>query len=406
MKLALLGIDDVTLAIVRRALETGLHEVVLLVEEDLTGHEPDSMRQLRALLPPRTAEIAWEAMLHDRPADAIIVARGKDEDLRAEQLRKLVQAGVPMLIAHPVVDSMLVYYELDMIRRESNCVIVPIAPWRWHPAVAQLVNLMKAADSPLGAIGQAAFDRTLAVRDKTFVLTQFARDADLIRDTCGDMTRLSALSSSHGESSYANLGVQMSGPGPIVVRWSIGPVEEAPRGALTIVGTRGKATLHMPDEGAWRLETRIDGQIDAESFLKWNMADAALEQLQAAITGDEPALDWTDAARSVELAETIDRSLAKGRTIELHKEDFSDIGTFKGTMTSVGCGLLLTGLIAVLGLGVVEAVARKLGFPGVADALRFWPYWLAGLLVVFLVLQLVLKLAAPAESDQRADREA
>ncbi len=37
MKLALLGIDDLTLAIVRRALETGLHEVVLLTEEDLTG---------------------------------------------------------------------------------------------------------------------------------------------------------------------------------------------------------------------------------------------------------------------------------------------------------------------------------------------------------------------------------
>ena len=108
---------------------------------------------------------------------------------------------------------------------------------------------------------------------------------------------------------------------------------------------------------------------------------------------------------ALKVFETIDRSLAKGRTIELHKEDFSDIGTFKGTMTSVGCGLLLAGLIAVLGLGVVEAVARRLGFPGVADALRFWPYWLAGLLVVFLVLQLVLKLAAPAESDQRAQRK-
>src|SRR5438270_591202 len=118
MKLALLGIDEVTLAIVRRALELSVHELVLLSEEDLTGKEPDSMRQLRLLLPPRTPEIAWEAMLHDRPAEAVIVARGQDQEFRAEQLRKLAQAGVPMLIAHPVVDSMLVYYELDMIRRE------------------------------------------------------------------------------------------------------------------------------------------------------------------------------------------------------------------------------------------------------------------------------------------------
>ncbi len=406
MKLALLGIDDWTLAIVRRALETGLHEVVLLTEEDLTGREPDSMRQLRAMLPPRTPEIAWETMLHDRPADAVIVARAADQDLRAEQLRKLVQAGVPMLIAHPVVDSMLVYYELDMIRRESGCIMVPIAPWRWHPAVDQLITLIEAQDSPLGVIEQATFDRTSNSREKQTVLDQFACDVDLIRDACGDVTKLSAHSAARDEASYANLGVQMSGPGPVVVRWSIGPVEEAPRGALTVIGTRGKATLHMPDEGAWRLETRIDGQIDAESFLKWNMADAAMEHLSDAINGESPALDWPEAARSVELAETIDRSLAKGRTIELHNEEFTDIGTFKGTMTSVGCGLLLAGLIAVFSLGIVEAVARHLGFPAVADALRFWPYWLAGLLVVFLFLQLVLKLAAPSEPAKRSDREA
>ncbi len=363
------------------------------------------MRQLRVILPPRTPEIAWETMLHDRPADAVIVARAADHDLRAEQLRKLVQAGVPMLIAHPVVDSMLVYYELDMIRRESGCVMVPIAPWRWHPAVDQLITLIEAQDSPLGAIGQATFDRTLTAREKAGVLAQFACDVDLIRDTCGDVTKLSAHSAAHDEASYANLGVQMSGPGPTVVRWSIGPVEEAPRGALTVIGARGKATLHMPDEGAWRLETRIDGQIDAESFLKWNMADAAIVHLTGAMNGEPPALDWTEAARSVELAEAIDRSLVKGRTIELHNEEFTDIGTFKGTMTSVGCGLLLAGLIAVFSLGIIEAVARHLGFPAVADALRFWPYWLAGLLIVFLLMQLVLKLAAPSETAKRTDRE-
>ena len=211
MKLALLGIDDVALAIARRALETTRHEIVLLTEEDLTGHEPDSLRQLRAMVPPRTPEFAWEAMLYDRPADAVIVARGQDQDVRAEQLRKLVQAAVPMLIAHPVVDSMLVYYELDMIRSESGCIMVPIAPWRWHPAVAQLAELIEAEDnSPLGAVGQATFDRALRRRDKPAVLAQFACDVDLLRDTCGDVSKLSALSSHYDEATYANLGVQMS----------------------------------------------------------------------------------------------------------------------------------------------------------------------------------------------------
>src|SRR5207249_4805185 len=154
-----------------------------------------STRQLRAILPARTPELEWEVLLHGRLVDAVIVAHGPDQELRAEELRKLVQAGVPLLVAHPVVDSMLVYYELDMIRRESSCVIVPNMPWRWHPAIAQLAGLIAAADSPLGPIGQAMFERTLRQRDRSAVAAQFARDVDLVRAVCGDVTKLAALGS-------------------------------------------------------------------------------------------------------------------------------------------------------------------------------------------------------------------
>jgi predicted dehydrogenase len=401
MKLALLGADDAMLTIARRALERGLHEIVLLTEQDVTGQEVESMARLRTLLPGR-AEIAWETLLYGHPVDAVLVARGSDQELRADQLRKLVQAAMSLLVSHPVLDSMLVYYELDMIRRESGCVMLANMPWRWHPAAAQLAALIAAGEqSPIGAIGQAVFERSLSRRDRSAVLVQFARDVDLIRATCGDVTKLSALGSPTDELTYENLGVQMSGPGSIAVRWSVGPVEESPRGILTIVGTRGKAILHMPENDAWRLETRSDGLSETESFQKWDDSAAALEELTAAIEGEPPAADWNDAARSVELAEAIDRSLAKGRTIELHNEDFTDIGTFKGTMTSLGCGLLLAGLCLLFVVGVVEVVARKAGFAKLADALWSWPYWLVGFLVVFLLLQLVLKLAAPGDSGKR-----
>jgi predicted dehydrogenase len=401
MKLALLGADDATPGLLRHALEHGRHEIVLLTEQDFAGNETESIGRLRAMAPPRTPEMGWESLLHGRTVNAVIVARGPDQELRADELRKLVQAGVPMLVAHPVLDSMLVYYELDMIRRESGCVIVPNMPWRWHPAVAQLAAWIAAGDeSPLGVVGQAAFERTLRHRDKPSVAAQFARDVDLIRATCGDVTKLAALGSPTDVATYSNIGVQMSGPGPTVVRWSMGPVEDAPRGRLTFVGQRGKAILHMSESDAWRLETRCDGQEDTESFLQWNAAEAALEELAAAIEGDPPSPDWPQAARAVELAEAIERSLARGRTIELHNEEFTDIGTFKGTMTSIGCGLLLVGLCAMLGVGIVELIARKQGAIKLADALRFWPYWLVGFLIVFLLLQLILKLAAPGDSGK------
>jgi predicted dehydrogenase len=407
MKLALLGADDKTLPLVRHALEHGRHEIVLLTEEDLAGLETDSTRRLRGMLPARTPEMGWESVLAGRLVDAVIVARGEDQELRAEELRKLVQAGVPMLVAHPVLDSMLVYYELDMIRRESGCVIVPNMPWRWHPAAAQLAALIAAGDEPpLGGVGQVVFERALRQRDKAAVAAQFACDVDLIRATFGDITKLSAHGAPADEATYANLGVQMSGPGPIVVRWSVSPVEVAPLGRLTVVGQHGKAVLHMPEADPWRLETRCDGQEDSESFLQWNAASAAFDELAAAIEGDPLRADWPQAARAVELAEAIDRSLAKGRTIELHNEEFTDIGTFKGTMTSLGCGLLLAGLCAMLGVGIVELIARKQGAIKLADALRFWPYWLVGFLLVFLLIQLILKLAASERDSTKSSGSA
>jgi hypothetical protein len=87
----------------------------------------------------------------------------------------------------------------------------------------------------------------------------------------------------------------------------------------------------------------------------------------------------------------------------LHNEDFTDIGTFKGTMTSLGCGLLLAGLCLLVAVGIVEVVARKAGFAKLADALRSWPYWLVGFLIVFLLLQLVLKLAGPGDSGKATE---
>lgn len=397
MKLALLGADEATLEIARCAIQLH-HELVLLAEHDLAGTPLELAARVREALPGRLPEVPWESLLYDRKVDAVIVARGPDQDLRADELRKLVQAGVPLLVSHPVVDSMLVYYELDMIRRESGCQIAAIMPWRWHPATAQLAALVDDGDgSPIGPVGQAVFERSLARRDRASVAQQFARDVDLIRVVCGDISRLSALGAASIDTAYANLGVQMSGPGPIVVRWSVGPAEDEPRGCLTLVGARGKAVLQMAERNAWRLEIRGDGKVETESFLTWQAAPAALDELTSLLEGESSSGPWPEAARSVELAEAVDRSLAKGRTIELHKEEYTEVGTFKGMMTSLGCGILLAGLIAVFVLAVVETVARKAGAIQLADALRFWPYALAGLLGVFLLLQVVVKLATTGE---------
>ena len=96
---------------------------------------------------------------------------------------------------------------------------------------------------------------------------------------------------------------------------------------------------------------------------------------------------------AIELAETIERSLKKSRTIELYYEDYTEQGTFKGTMASVGCGLLILGLML---MGLV-AMGDHVGLPYT----KYWPYLLAGCLGIFLLAQLLM-LVFRKDDDQPA----
>jgi predicted dehydrogenase len=380
MNLALLGFDDTTIPLARAAAASG-HAIVSMCEVE--GHGP----QLPALVPHARRLDHWESLLAARDVDAVIVARGKDEEQRVEQLRKLIQAGVPLLVAHPVCRSMLSAYELDMIRCETRSVILPFLPARWHAATDRLARLTDpVADGGIAPLAELIFVRALPDRRKDEVTAWFARDMDLVRAVCGELDRLSSMAP-HGDANpYANLGVQLSGPAGVLVRWSVEPTEGKPAAQLTLRGENGKAVLEMPPaaegvEASWGLALSTAAGTTSETFPPWDAASAALERLAHALAGGTVAPTWVDACRSIELAETIDRSLAKGRTIDLYYEDHNEEATFKGTMTSLGCGLLVVSLVSV----VVAAVAAQMGMRWAG----YWLYVLAGVFGLFLLLQLL-----------------
>jgi predicted dehydrogenase len=299
-------------------------------------------------------------------------------------MRKFVQTGMPVLASQPVVGSMLVYYELDMIRRETGSVVVPNLAGRNHPAVQALAEMARRGDeSPIGKVEQLAVERRLAEPTRQNVERQFARDVDLVRAVAGDMTRLGAMGAGGELAGYAGLGVQMSGPAGIAARWSTVPMHDAAGAKVTLTGSRGRVVLDVRGDAApWTLELTADGRTQAQQFDPWDAASAALDQLAAAMAGETTAPDWVDACRSVELAETIERSLAKSRTIELYYEDYTEEGTFKGTMTSLGCGLLLAAVFVLALVGVAE----QMNIPYV----KYWPYVMVAILGVFLFMQLAM----------------
>ncbi len=386
MRFALLDLDSDTITLVQQIACDEQHELVFAMVEE------SEASRLRTLAPVVELRADWESLLSGQMADAVIVSRGRDEEVRADQLRKLIQADIPLLVSHPVQRSMLVCYELDMIRQESHCPIMPYSRLRFSSGYERFYHLVKdGPESVLGELEQVIFERWLVDRTPDHVREEFARDMDLARPLAGELTRLAAMAPTSEPAGYANLGVQLSGPAGTLVRWSGGAVETNPGLRITVVGSRGRAVLHLLEgTPTWNLNWANDGASGSEEFPPADGAARALDIAARLVQREPVSPDWQDSCRAIELADSIQRSLEKGRTVELHYEDYTEASTFKGTMTSLGCGLLwISSLILIIGV-----VAAGFRLP-LAD---YWPHFLLVALGVFLLLQL-LQFAFPVKNS-------
>jgi myo-inositol 2-dehydrogenase/D-chiro-inositol 1-dehydrogenase len=375
MKLGILGADEMTLAVARAAAPR--HQVVCVCA--LPDEPAETLAPLHPLASRARFGESWEALLDRSQVDAVVVASSAAPERLTEPLRRLVQLAIPTLVAHPAVESMLVAYELDMIRSESGGVLLPYLAERTHPAIRELAQSVFGTGTSIGRIEQLSFERHLVERSRPIVLAEFARDVDLLRLLCGELNKISALGGSDPEARHAHLVVQLSGPMGILTRWAVLPAQERRHGRLVIQGAAGQAVLEMPMEAGWTLETRIGSDTQRREFDPWDPAAAALAQLERAISGEPVEPTWHDAARCLELTECVERSLARGKTIELHFENYTEQGAFKGTMSALGCGLLMLGLLLL----VVAAVVNR----GLVGGAVIWG--LLALLGTFLALQLL-----------------
>jgi TRAP-type C4-dicarboxylate transport system permease small subunit len=96
----------------------------------------------------------------------------------------------------------------------------------------------------------------------------------------------------------------------------------------------------------------------------------------------------------------VPRSLAKGRAIDLHQEEFSELGTFRGTMASLGCGLILAALLVLVIATLVGGIANEFDWQLGKRLAGAWPYLVLTVLGVVLLLQL---LPALAGVDRRSE---
>jgi predicted dehydrogenase len=421
MRIALLGVDNTTLAVAAAAIQSGKHQIVLIDGLAQRANEAAS------LAPQAKTFTEWETLLDGRGIDAIVIA-ADDPAQRVDQLRRLIQInrGIAILVSHPLSLSMLEVYEMEMIREESASVVMPYLPARFHPALGELQALLGQNQSAvIGAIEQITLERSMPRRDRNSVLRQFARDADILQTLAGNTTRLHAFASDptsrtqpattgHSQTDsknrenpasaeLRNLVVQMTTGDGLVSRWTVVPSSDQAGATLTLIGSQGEANLLLTDDARpWRLEVRSHNENKTQEFPDWNPAAVALNRLaEAHVSPNILPPTLTEAARTVELAETIDRSLARGRTIELHEEEFTDIGTFKGTMTSVGCGLLVVGMILLVVVALLHLLAVQAGWNQLAAKLDNWPFLLLGVCGIYLLLQPLVFIGKPRQKSSK-----
>jgi len=394
MNLGLLGFDPSIATVTAAAHRAGVR--IAVASDGPVGPIPGPPAAASGDQPRR---VRWEDLLDPATCDAVLVAASGWTEERAEAVRKLVQAGRTLVLAQPLGLSMLFAYELDMIRRDSGAVLVPILPDRLHPFVPRLRDWIEFR-LPSAGVETIILEHRLSARSKEQVLAAFCRDADLIRVLVGAPTRLSTLGAAEGEAAWATLAVGLTTPARPPVRWQV-VGSDTPGLSITVVASDGTVRIEIPDDtdggdAAWRW-TGPEGT----ETVPFDRGAAILAVLAARLAGrpdagDPPAASWDDAARGVELAETVPRSLVKGRGIDLHQEEFTEIGTFKGTMASLGCGIVLLALAVIVGATLLGGIANQVGWKFGEQLAGLWPVLVLIAMGMFLLLQLLPALVAPA----------
>ena len=387
MRLALLGSDNEMVALARAARSAG-HELAWC--GDML---PEHLAELAILRPSRDD---WEVLLDDQFCDGVIVGRGAARaDLRLEQLQKLVGNEIPVLITRLPVDSVLPFHEIDMLRREKRSLVRHYQPEIDHPWIAPIAGWCGGGESDLGGVQQVSLERGMIESDRESVIAALARDIELLERLAGTLTSISAIGAASNAQQLRGLTVQMIGPSEIPVRWSLVPGESNGGSRLTLVGEHKRIVIEMPPPpGRWKAEVATDSLGAPPPF---DAPVHAIDEFTSALTAlrrGEAATEystWESATAAMEVADVVELSLQKGRTIEVHHQQLTEDLAFRGMMSALGCGLLLVLLMGVMAVGVF---GDALGMP----KNKLWPIILLSVFGLFLLLQLLPKLFPPRES--------
>ncbi|EAQ77085.1 hypothetical protein DSM3645_25664 [Blastopirellula marina DSM 3645] len=371
MRLGLLGCDEDALRLAQAAQRLG-HQVVAAVDVQTCAAE------LASRFPQLRFYAGWEEYLGG-VVDAAIVTRSSEPE-QESALRAYVQEGLPLLLVHPACE-MIFALELEMIRRDTGCVLVSCCP-NLESEASFAIRQTAELPEELGAIDQIVIERQARDTSRAAILKSLASDIAWVVATFGEITSISATGPAATADDFSRLTVQMKTRAGQAIRWDL---------------LRGDRSLEVTflaehDRPRWQLRAALT---DAD-------AEYALAELQKAIDGEPATFTWNEAAHALEASEAVLISLRRQRLIALRENEISEESTFKAMMATGGCLLLL----ATMGIAVVMVVWGVF-IPNRADSWigRNWPLGLLAVLAAFLGMQLLRLVfrseAKPAEKLEK-----
>jgi predicted dehydrogenase len=406
MRVALVGNDEQLLRFAELAASGGEFLPVYAAEC------PDLVARLK-IPHPGIKVIDWQSLLDPQTqanVELICFSTLPDRTQQEATLKKLALLNKPIIVLHPVHDSLIAAYELELFYREKQAFLAPWLPLRTHPFLDQIREWLRAgAASPIGQIENITLERVLVKRDRRTVIDHFARDCDLLRSLIGEISQVmtmagTVLASSNPYSNetkgnpYSNLSIQLSSEQGITTRWTVASQATTSSATLILTGSNGKILWQLPSPTtAGSAVIQHDRHETALTLPDWSEREIAAQTVTLA-QQRQSLVPWNDAARTIEIMDAVERSLARSRKIDVRVEESDDLGNFKGIMASVGCGFLLFSLLLLIICAVAGKVLRAAGWPDMANAVETaWPWFFIVVSGLFLGVQIVIKLAVKPE---------
>jgi hypothetical protein len=215
----------------------------------------------------------------------------------------------------------------------------------------------------------------------------------------GPFSEIGAMGPDASEASYTSLAIQLDGTRGIPARWEVARGVGRELGVLTAASATAEVERVFDEpharDGDSRERAAADSNTETGARATLRGQPGAPAEASAGIAAFAELIEsrrvevesWRRSVRAMELADSIEISLRRGRRIEVHYRQMTEETSYKGMMSAMGCGLLLLAPLALVTAGMLSAV---FGW----RILRFWYAPVLAVLMAFLVVQILARMVA------------